>query len=144
MTLRQLAAYGRDGLPVLSGDGRLVEGWITNASVLDAVAGQIGSSPLQQAPAGPADDGGSGRSGSGSAGQPPTPLHGYQVMEVTVMAGSPAAGQAIGHVAWPAGTIPVSLLRHRRLEEPDPVIVLAPGDRLSLLAPVGPAAPLSS
>jgi Trk K+ transport system NAD-binding subunit len=65
-------------------------------------------------------------------------------MEVTVMAGSPAAGQAIGHVAWPAGTIPVSLLRHRRLEEPDPVIVLAPGDRLSLLAPVGPAAPLSS
>ncbi len=147
-TLRQLAAYGRDGLPVLSGHGRLVEGWITNASVLDAVASQIGSAPPQQAPAGPADEGGSGRGGSGSAGQPPgqppTPLHGYQVMEVTVMAGSPAAGQAIGYVAWPGGTIPVSLLRHRQLEEPDPAIVLIPGDRLSLLAPAGPAAQLSS
>ncbi len=31
-TLRQLKAYGRDGLPVLSGDGRHVQGWITNTA----------------------------------------------------------------------------------------------------------------
>ena len=44
-TLRQLAAYGRDGLPVLSADGQQVRGWITNASVLQAVASKIGTSP---------------------------------------------------------------------------------------------------
>jgi CIC family chloride channel protein len=145
-TLRQLSAYGRDGLPVLSGDGRRVEGWITNASVLDAVARQIGSAPPQQALAGRTDGNEPGRNGSGSPdrmpGRPPTPLRGYQIVEVTVTAGSPADGQAIGHVAWPAGTIPVSLLRSRHLEEPDPAIVLTSGDRLSLLAPVQVAAQL--
>ena len=43
-TLRQVAAYGRDGLPVLSGDGQQVQGWITGASVLHAVASEIGGS----------------------------------------------------------------------------------------------------
>jgi CIC family chloride channel protein len=57
-TLRQLRAYGRDGLPVLSGDGTRVQGWITNASVLQAVAAEIGSLPAQDGgvpghPAGP-------------------------------------------------------------------------------------------
>ncbi|HXS23579.1 MAG TPA: chloride channel protein, partial [Gemmatimonadales bacterium] len=32
--LRQLEVFGRDGLPVLSDDGRHVEGWITNESAL--------------------------------------------------------------------------------------------------------------
>ena len=45
--LRQVAAYGRDGLPVLSGDGQQVEGWITGASVLDTVAREIGGLPPQ-------------------------------------------------------------------------------------------------
>ena len=40
-TLRQLEVYGRDGLPVLSPDGRQVEGWITSATVLRALARQI-------------------------------------------------------------------------------------------------------
>jgi CIC family chloride channel protein len=44
-TLGQLAVYGRDGLPVLSGDGRQVRGWISNASVLQAVASQSGTPP---------------------------------------------------------------------------------------------------
>ena len=43
--LRQVAAYGRDGLPVLSGDGQQVQGWITGASVLDTVAREIGGPP---------------------------------------------------------------------------------------------------
>jgi hypothetical protein len=44
-TLRALEAYGRDGLPVLSGDGRQIQGWITNASVLRTLAARIGGSP---------------------------------------------------------------------------------------------------
>ena len=46
-TLRQLEAYGRDGLPVLSADGHEVEGWVTNTSVLRAIAQQIsGARPV--------------------------------------------------------------------------------------------------
>jgi len=49
LTLRQLAAYGRDGLPVLSADRRQIQGWITNDSVLQAIAREIGTLPAQTA-----------------------------------------------------------------------------------------------
>jgi chloride channel protein, CIC family len=130
LTLRQLDAYGRDGLPVLSADGAQVLGWITNASVLRAVAAEIGGSP-QAAPAPP---------GPAAAAGPPTPLPGYQVLEVTVGADSFGAGRALGAITWPQGYIPVSVLRRRRLDEPDPGLTLSPGDRISLLVP-GRAAP---
>ncbi|HEX4655789.1 MAG TPA: hypothetical protein VH307_00145 [Streptosporangiaceae bacterium] len=51
--------------------------------------------------------------------QPPTPLPGYQVLEVTISAGSPA-DMTLGSIRWPAGSIPVSVLRDRRLETPLP------------------------
>ena len=121
-TLRQLGVYGRDGLPVLSADGSQVQGWITNASVLRAVADQIGTSPGQAA----------GLSGS----IPPAPLRGYQVLEVTLAPGSPAAGRALGRIPWPIGSIPVSVLRDRSLTDPDPALTLKVGDRVSLLTPV--------
>jgi len=132
-TLRQLEAYGRDGLPVLSGDGRQVQGWITNASVLQAVAREIGTSPPQASPPAAHLDGARLRA---SAAEPPTPLPGYRVLEVSIDQDSPAAGKALGSVAWPEGFIPVSVLRHRNLDEPDPGLTLAPGDRVSLLAPI--------
>jgi CIC family chloride channel protein len=116
-TLRQLEVYGRDGLPVLSADGQHVLGWITNASVLKAVAGKIKFRP-------------------GSAQEAvPTPLDGYRVLEINVSPDSPAAGEALGNVSWPEGSIPVSVLRDRRLSDPDPGITLEPGDRVSLLTP---------
>jgi chloride channel protein, CIC family len=132
-TLRQLDAYGRDGPPVLSGDGRQVQGWITNTSVLEAVAREIGSSPPQTIPA--RVSGGSPRGRPAASAPPPTPLPGYQVLEVTVEAGSPASGRALGALRWPPGYLPVSVLHHRSLQEPDPGRILAPGDRISLLAP---------
>ena len=131
-TLRQLRAYGRDGLPVLSGDGGRLHGWITNASVLHAVAAEIGSSPAQ-------DGSGDGRAAAtdrAPRADSPTPLRGYQVIEVTIAAGSPAAGRALGRVSWPDGSIPVSVLRDRSLADPDPDLTLAAGDRISLLAPI--------
>jgi len=138
-TMRQLEAYGRDGLPVLSTDGTQVQGWITNGSVLQAVAREIGTSPQQATAA--ARNGSRPRRRSGSpAGQPPTPLPGYQVLEITVQPGSPAAGKKLSAVTWPHGCIPVSVLRRRSLQEPDPEVTLAPGDRVGLLAPTPPAA----
>ena len=131
-TLGQLAVYGRDGLPVLTGDGQQVQGWITNDSVLQAIAREIGTAPPQ-----------AGRPGAqaasaarpGQATKPPTPLPGYQVLEITIGPGSPAAGKTLGALSWPPGWIPVSLLHHRSLQEPNPDRILEPGDQISLLAP---------
>ena len=64
---------------------------------------------------------------------PPTPLPGYQLVEVVVAAGSPAAGRKLGEVSWPRGGTPVSARRGRHLRPPDPQLTLAPGDRVSLL-----------
>jgi chloride channel protein, CIC family len=70
-TLRQLEAHGRDGLPVLSPDGRQVQGWITNASVLQAVTRRIGAKPPNQ-PANP----GLAASENERDGTAPVPAHG--------------------------------------------------------------------
>ncbi len=124
-TLRQLQVYGRDGLPVLSADGQQVEGWITNASVLRAVAHRIdGTSP---------DARPSAASGPGREPPPPAPLQGFRVIEVAVGPSSPAVGTQLGRVSWPAGAIPVSVLRDRRLHDPDPELALAAGDQIGLL-----------
>jgi chloride channel protein, CIC family len=124
--LGQLEAYGRDGLPVLSGDGHQVEGWITNASVLRTVAARIGLAP---------PDGSRSAAGRATGRQPapPTPLTGYRVMELAIGETSPAVGSRLGQVSWPGGAIPVSVLRHRTLTDPDPGLTLAAGDRVSLL-----------
>jgi CIC family chloride channel protein len=135
-TLRQLAAYGRDGLPVLSSDGGHAAGWITNDSVLHAIAHEIGTAPPQAigAPAAQAAD----ADLPDQATEPPTPLRGYQVLEITIRPGAPGAGKAIGTIAWPPGYLPVSILRDRSLHEPRPDLVLAPGDRISLLTSEAP------
>jgi chloride channel protein, CIC family len=129
LTLRQLAAYGRDGLPVLSADGQEVRGWITNASVLQAVASQIGTSPS------PATGRPAGHRSGSTDGQPPDPLPGYQVLEFTIRGDTGAAGRALGSIGLPAGSIPVSVLRDRILRQPDPELILAAGDRVSVLTP---------
>jgi hypothetical protein len=45
------------------------------------------------------------------AGEPPAPLNGYQVIELTVTDASPAAGAQLGSVAWPPASMPVAVLR---------------------------------
>ncbi len=129
-TLRQLDAYGRDGLPVLSGDGSKVLGWITNASLLQAVAAKVGTS--RQASAVAADGEPQRLDGSN---YPPNPLLGYQVVEIHLGADSPAAGQPLGDIRWPDHAFPVSVQRGRRLDDPDPATMLAGGDRINVLAP---------
>ena len=132
--LRQLEVYGRDGLPVISGDGQFIEGWVTNTSVLQALARQLSAARTETARAQLAADWGHEDLES-SRREPPAPLHGYRVAEITIAAGSPAAGQRLEDVAWPPGCAPVSVLRGGRLRPVGPGTVLRPGDRVSLLVP---------
>jgi CIC family chloride channel protein len=132
--LRQLELYGRDGLPVISDDSQQLQGWITSQNVLQAVARHIHAAQAgaaqPQPPAKPACPG-----PQDGLHAPPTPLAGYQVLEITIPAGSAAAGQALGDTAWPPGSVPVSVLDNHTLRDPEPGITLVPGDRVNLLAP---------
>jgi CIC family chloride channel protein len=126
--LRQLEAYGHDGLPVLSADGEQVQGWVTGGSVLRAIARQLGAARDE---AGPGQD----EAGPGQDEAAPTPLAGYQVIELKVTAGSAADGAPLGQIAWPQGSVPVTVLRNRRHRDARPGLTVRPGDRISLLVP---------
>jgi len=131
--LRQLEVYGRDGLPVLSADGQQVQGWANSADVLRTLARQIASTRTDAVHAQAAASGGDDH--EATLRQPPAPLPGYQLIEVTVTGASPAAGRALADVAWPTASSPVSVLHGQRLRAPDPGLILVPGDRVSLLVP---------
>ena len=135
--LRQLEVYGHDGLPVLSPDGQQIQGWITNATVLRAVAHQI-DAPGQQAPGAQPAAGGPRADPQPALREPPAPLPGYRLLEITIPEESPAAGQPLGAISWPHGWTPVSVAHDRQLGGPDPDLVLSPGDRINLLTP-GPS-----
>jgi CIC family chloride channel protein len=147
--LRQLEIYGRDGLPVLSDDARQITGWVTNTTVIGAVAREIrtaqqdatraqetadtAASPAERIP-GPTAGTGSHRDAAVPTAVP-NPLPGYRIVEITLPDNSPAAGTKLGDITWPAGYQPVSLLRNRHLRGPDPHLVIRPGDRIALLTP---------
>lgn len=130
--LRQLDTYGRDGLPVLSDDGRHVEGWLTNQSIVKTITAQLGSEPTSSETTAEGDD------MMPSAAHEPkksTPLSGFSVFEVTVDAKDAATcGKKLGSLSWPTGYIPVSLIHDGRLQDPDPEHVVVAGDRVNLLA----------
>jgi CIC family chloride channel protein len=130
--LRQLILYGRDGLPVLSADGARVEGWVTNASAMHAIARDLGSATADSTRAELEADLAAAHQTTDAADSP-NPLTGFRVIEMLIEDRSPAAGTALGAVAWPTGHIPVSVLHHRVLREADPRLVLAVGDRVNLL-----------
>jgi CIC family chloride channel protein len=130
--LRQLEVYSHDGLPVLSADGHQIPGWVTAPDVLRAIARQVNTTQAEATQAQIA----AGRDHPGpdsAARHPPAPLPGYQVIEVTITSGSPAAGTKLKDVTWPPASTPVSIFSGRGLRPPDPEIVLSPGDLVSLL-----------
>ena len=130
--LRQLVIYGRDGLPVLSDDNQTMQGWVTNNRVLQAIAQKINTSQAQ-ATQGQLAAEWALPDPQAALREPPTPLRGYQILEVAITDGSPASGQALRTLTWPPSTIPVSVLHHRRLRDPHPDMTLSPGDRIILL-----------
>jgi TrkA family protein len=100
--------------------------------VLAAIARQITTAQAQAQQAQAAAD--ADHAGPGALPRhPPTPLPGYQVTEIAVTAGSPAAGQKLGDLTWPRASTPVSVLRGHQIHPPHPGLTLAPGDRVSLL-----------
>jgi chloride channel protein, CIC family len=132
--LRQLAANSRDGLPVLSPDSRQLEGWATSDSVLHALAHRVAGTAAETThPQAPADR--DHNDAQAAPEQPPAPLPGYHVAEITITGGSPTAGRKLGDVSWPPNSVPVLVLRGGSLMQPDRETILAPGDRVSLLIP---------
>ena len=132
--LRQLALYGRDGLPVLAADGQHLQGWITTQNVLRAIQRHVSASPAATAEGQLAAEWGRPDPGA-TLTEPPDPLTGYQLLEVTITPGSPAVGRTLQDTAWPPGAVPVSILTSDTLRNPDPATTLTPGDRINLLTP---------
>ncbi len=133
--LRQLEVHG-DGLPVLSEDGQSIHGWIASSSVVRAIARKIHASGAETTEAQIAADRAPGDPETAPR-DPPIPLPGYRLIEVTAMPGSPAAGRELGAIDWPTGCVPVAVTCNGKLREPRGGLTLGPGDRVSLLAPAG-------
>jgi len=111
---------------VLAADGQHLQGWITSQNVLQAVARHMrtarAATGQAQRAAGPALPG-----LRAAVREAPTPLRGYQILEITIPAGSPAAGRALGDVTWPHEWIPVTVMDNRALRDAGPGITLTPG-----------------
>jgi CIC family chloride channel protein len=132
--LRQLAVYGRDGLPVVSPDEHQLEGWVTSEGVLRSLAHRVAGTAAETAHAQAAADG-EPDDAQAILEHPSVPLPGYYVAEIIITGNSPAAGRKLGDVSWPQASTPVSVLRAGSLRQPHQDITLAPGDRVSLLIP---------
>ena len=99
---RQLVLYGRDGLPVLTRDGKL-HGWLTRADVLRALA--------HQAKVLRSGDRGRRRRGRIRRHRPSRPRStcparqcaGYEMLELRITPDSPARGRRIAEIKWPPG-----------------------------------------
>jgi CIC family chloride channel protein len=122
--LRQLVRYGRDGLPVISTDGRHIKGWLTNQNVLHVFNSQLSTTPSTD----PALS-------DNAEHDPHAELPGYRIVERTLTDQSTAVGRRLGDLTWPAGHQPVSLLHNHQLFNPDPQLRLAPGDQINILTP---------
>ena len=133
--LRQLVLYGRAGLPVLSPDGQHLRGWITRTNVLRVLAERVSSSE-REAEQGRLATEFSDKNASSRVHQPRTPLDGYQIVELTIPAGSPGVGKRLDEVGWPAGSQVVAVTEGRELVTPRDDIQLRPGERIVLLVPI--------
>jgi len=136
--LPQLIVYGRDGLPVLSADGRQVQGWVTSNRVLQAVERQARASRADASRAQLAADW-ARPDREAALSEPISPLPGYHLLEITIQEGSPGEGATLRGIAWPPGSAAAAIVRARRIRDPDPDLLLRPGDRIIVLAS-GPAA----
>ena len=87
---------------MLSPDGQRVEGWVTGASVLRALARHVTGSQAAAMQAQAAADWEHGDAEAMLA-HPPVPLPGYQVIEITVTGDSAAAGRKLGDLRLAGG-----------------------------------------
>ncbi len=130
---RQLVLYGRDGLPVLSHDGRL-RGWLTRADVLRALETTL-SSGEGEIEAGAAAADFAAKDPAAAIHIPSTPLRGYEMLELRILPDSPASGRRVADIAWPPGCTVVAVTQGREIHAAHPDLELHPGERAIVLAP---------
>ena len=134
--LRQLTLYGPLGLPVLSDDREHLQGWITRHGILEALAHRVQSSEQSiEAGAVAADFGADDP--SLEAHRSSTPLTGYQIIEITINANSPALGRRLDEISWPRGCLVVAVTNQKAGVSSSTDTILRDGTRVILLAPVG-------
>jgi chloride channel protein, CIC family len=132
--LRQLALYGRAGLPVLSHDGHQLQGWVTRQNVLRALA-QAASSSGAEVERGAIAADFALEDPKSRVHTPTTPLRGYEIVEVAIGSRSPALGRPVGEIAWPAGSHVVAVTDGREVVPVRSETKLRAGERVILLAP---------
>ena len=137
--LRQLVLYGHDGLPVLSHDEHTLQGWVTREDVIRALVGRVQASAREIERGAEAAEF-AVEEPHEQVHVPSTPLDGYEILEVTIGAQTPASGRLLGDVAWPTGSSVVAVTERARLVAPRADIELRPGGRVVLLAPAAAAA----
>jgi CIC family chloride channel protein len=135
--LRQLALYGRAGLPVLSPDRDRLTGWITRDNVLHALAQSVESSNRNMERGAVAADFGADDP-EAQAHTPSTPLSGYEIVEMVVGPESPAVGRRISDVPWPPGCVVAAVTNDHEIVPLHSDTELAPGERVVLLVPAPP------
>jgi chloride channel protein, CIC family len=132
--LRQLTLYGPSGLPVLSDDREHVQGWITRHNILNALT-EIVKSSEQSIERGAVAADFAVDDPSLVSHQTSTPLTGYQIVEITIGANSPALGRRVGEISWPRGCLVVAVSESDARVTSSPDMTLRDGERLVLLAP---------
>ncbi len=138
--LRQLTLYGPSGLPVLADDREHVQGWITRHDILEALTKTAQSSEQSIEHGALAADFGADDP-SLAAHRSSTPLAGYQIVEITVGANSPALGRRVAEISWPPGCLVVAVTDQNTGLSSGNGTILRDGARVILLAPVSRTAP---
>lgn len=134
---RQLILYGRDGLPVLTRDGKL-SGWLTRADVLRGLAARLATDDDEVEAGAQAAEFGADDPAAASH-TPSTPLRGCEILELRILPDSPARGRRIADIDWPPGCKVVALTQGREIHAASPELELRSGERVMVLAPVASA-----
>jgi K+/H+ antiporter YhaU regulatory subunit KhtT len=126
---------GAPAFPSCQGIGSTCAGWITRRDVLDALARSIETAGSRIEAGAIAADFGAERP-ERAAPQPSAPLDGFQILELRITPGSPAAGRRIGDIRWPQGALVVAVTDVGETMPADPQTLIRAGERIILLAPV--------
>jgi chloride channel protein, CIC family len=138
--LRQLVLFGRDGLPVLSHDGRQLYGWITRQDVLRAQGDRVVAwTPEIKRGALAAEF--AAKDPEAQVYVPTTPLEGYQIVAASITPDSPAHGHRIDELELPAGSLLVAVSHGGHIVPARNSTQLETGDEVVVLAPVAAEEP---
>jgi chloride channel protein, CIC family len=132
--MRQLAIYGRLGLPVLSADRSRLEGWVTKADVLKALTERINAANAEAGERALAAQIGVDHP-LAAVERPSDPLEGYSLVVIEMGDDLDAVGRPFDELELPPGSRLVGVVHMGDLQVPKGEDVLHPGDDLVVLMP---------